>query len=82
MGFSPYSVQMVSTTHCSLKAVSLKMASTVGTVGGTHIPRTGEGMRRLQMPWASSLVNWQSRPLNYLLQHYGIQNTYSKCPIA
>jgi len=39
---------MVSTTQCSFKAVSLKMASTVGTVGKTYIPRTGgEGVRNL-----------------------------------
>lgn len=41
-GFSPYAVQTVSTTAYSLKAESLKMASTVGTVGRMNIPRTGE----------------------------------------
>ena len=38
-----YSVQMVSTTHYYLKAASLKMAPTVGTVGRAYIIRTGEG---------------------------------------
>lgn len=33
MGFSHYRVQMVSTAHCSLKAVFLKTALSVGTVG-------------------------------------------------
>ena len=47
MGFSPYSVQMVSTTHCSLKAVSLKMAPSVGPVGRTQLTRTGKGLGRL-----------------------------------
>ena len=28
-----YTIQMVSTTHCSLKAASLKMTPTEGTVG-------------------------------------------------
>lgn len=37
-----YSVQMASTTHCSLKAVSSNMVPSMGTVGGTYIPRTGE----------------------------------------
>lgn len=32
---------MVSTTHYSLKAVSLKKAPTMGTVGRMYIPRTG-----------------------------------------
>ena len=32
-----YTVQMISTIHCSLKAVSLKMAPTVETVGRTYI---------------------------------------------
>lgn len=36
-----YTVQMASATHCTLKAKSLKLATTVGS--RTHIPRTGEG---------------------------------------
>lgn len=38
-----HTIQMVSTAHCSLKAMSLKMALTVGIVNGTYILRTGEG---------------------------------------
>ena len=34
-------IQMASTTHCTLKAKSLKLATTVGI--RTYIPRTGEG---------------------------------------
>lgn len=37
-----YTVQMVSITHFSLKAASLIMTLTVGTVGGKYIPRTVE----------------------------------------
>ena len=38
-----YAIKMVSTTLHSLKAVSLKVAPTVGTVDRMYIPRTGEG---------------------------------------
>jgi len=38
---------MVSTTLHSLKAVSLKVAPTVGTVERVYMPRTGEGARSL-----------------------------------
>ena len=37
------SAQVVSTTHWSLKAASLKMAPTVGTAGRMCIARTGAG---------------------------------------
>ena len=37
------SVQVVSTTHWSLKAASLKMAPTVGTAGRMCIARAGAG---------------------------------------
>lgn len=37
-----YTVQMVSSTHYSLKPASLKTVPTVGTVGGVYIPRTGK----------------------------------------
>lgn len=46
-----------STTHCSLTAASLKMAPTVGTVNGTYIPRTEEGLRSLHLLRSSSWVN-------------------------
>lgn len=42
-GFSHVCIQMVSTKPCSLKAVSLQMAPTVGTVNRTYIPRMGAG---------------------------------------
>ena len=38
-GFSHITIHMVSTTHYSLKAASLKMAPAVGMVGGMYIPR-------------------------------------------
>ena len=41
---------MVPTAHCSLKAAFLKTAPTVGTVGRTYIPRTGEAVRSLPDP--------------------------------
>ena len=42
-----YTVQMISTPPCSLEAVFLKTAPTVGTVGRTYIPKTGERVRYL-----------------------------------
>ena len=42
-GSVTYTIQVVSTTHCSLKAASLKMGPTVGTVGRVYLPRAGEG---------------------------------------
>ena len=38
---------MVSITHCSLKAASLKMAPTVETMGQKRISRTGEKVGKL-----------------------------------
>lgn len=49
MGAVTYTVQMVSTTHCSLKAPSPKLAPSVGTVGRMSIPRTGEEVRCLRL---------------------------------
>ena len=46
---------MVSTTHCSLKAVSLEPVPTVETMGRRYISRTGEGVRSLPLP-GSNLV--------------------------
>lgn len=42
------------------------------SVKHTYIPRTGIGMRSLQLPRSSLWVNWRSRPLCHLLQqsHY------------
>lgn len=45
-GFSHHiTVQVVSKTHCSLKAAFLKVAHTVGMVGRAYNPRTGERIR-------------------------------------
>ena len=44
-----HSVQMVSTTHCSLKTVSFKTAPTVGMMGNVCIPRIGEGVKSLPL---------------------------------
>lgn len=44
LGSVPCITQMVSNTHGSFKAMSLKMAFTMGTVGRTCISRTGEGV--------------------------------------
>ena len=40
-GFSQYTIQMVLTTHCSFKAMSLKMAPTAGTMGRMYVPTIG-----------------------------------------
>lgn len=57
------------TTHCSHKAASLKTASTVGMLDGTHTPWAREQVRRLQSPWSSWKVNRQSTsPNNHELQ--------------
>ena len=55
MGSETHSVQMVSMTHCSLKAESLKTALAVGTVGTTHILRTEDAVRSLQLSGYSLL---------------------------
>lgn len=44
---------------------TLEMSPSVGIMGKTHIPRTGEGLRSLQLPGSGS---WQPHPLNALLQ--------------
>lgn len=62
-----YSVQTVSTTHCSLKTVSLPMALAVRMVGETYSGDTYRAQgRREELPRArSSLqVNLQSHPLD------------------
>ena len=41
----------------------------VGTMGGTHIPRTEEVVRSLQVSGSSARVNWKSCPLSDLCQH-------------
>lgn len=61
-GFSHVYLQMVSTKLRSLKALSLQMAPTVGTVNRTYIPRTWVGIRSLQLPRAGSQVNQRSHP--------------------
>ena len=66
-GFSQYTIQMVFTTHCSLKAMSLKMAPTMGTAGGTYIQRTGWG-RSCLLLGSSSQVNQRLRSSHDLLQ--------------
>lgn len=49
---------MVSITHCSLKAASLKMAPTVEMMGQKCISRTGERVSKLtaQVPLTGQLV--------------------------
>lgn len=42
-----YTIQMVSITHFSVKAVVLKMTPSVGMEDGTYIPRTGKEIRSL-----------------------------------
>lgn len=50
------------------KAAFLNSALTVAAVGTMYIPRTGAGVRRLQLPKSSSWVNLRSCPLDDLLQ--------------
>ena len=42
-GWVTYLIQMKSTPHCSIKAVSLNTVPAGGTVGPAWVPRTGEG---------------------------------------
>ena len=49
--------------------MSLERAPTVGIMGRMYIPRTEEGVRRLQLPGSSSWVNQWSHPLDGLLQN-------------
>lgn len=46
----------------------LEMAPPVGMVEGTYSPRTGKGMKNLQLPGSCSGVNRWSCPLSDLLQ--------------
>lgn len=57
-----YTVWMVSVPHCSLKAL-LEMTLAVGTVGKTHIPGTGEGVRSLWLPGLCGLIGSHVPPL-------------------
>lgn len=51
-----HTLQTASTAHYSLEAASFEKAPTVGTVSRTYIPRTGMGVRSLQLPESSSRV--------------------------
>lgn len=62
-GLPAFSIQMVSTSNCSLKAVSLKTALAMGMVGRTYIPRTREGGVSLWLSRCSLCVKWKSRSL-------------------
>lgn len=67
-GFSQYTIQMVLTTHCSFKAMSLKMAPTAGTMGRMYVPRTEEWVKNLPLPRFSSgqlvtISSWWSLPM-------------------
>ena len=53
--------------NCSLAAMSLKTAPTVGTVDRVYILWTGEGTRSLGLPEFSSWASGWSQPLNDLL---------------
>ena len=68
-----YTVQMVSMTPYSLKATSLKMVPTVGTVGRAYIPRVEVGVRSLPLP-GDELTGrpavTPSCPLDDLLQQF------------
>lgn len=66
-----HTVQTVSTAYYSLKAMTLKTAPGVGTMGRTSIPRTGEQERSLKLPRFLPRVSQQSCPLNDLLQQLG-----------
>ena len=63
--FSPDSLNITSLSQGYI----LEMTASVGIVGRTYIPRTGDGVRSLQLPGSSSHVNQLSHPLNDLLQH-------------
>ena len=67
-GFSQYTIQMVLTTHCSFKAMSLKMAPTAGTMGRMYVPRTEEWVKNLPLPRFSlgqlvTISSWWSLPM-------------------
>ena len=57
LGSVTYTVQVFSTPLCCLKAVSLDQPLGVGNASRTHVPRTGERGRSLQVPGFSSWVN-------------------------
>ena len=70
LGSVMFTVRMVSATHCSQGRV-LEASCHCGNSeqNRSTVPRTGEGLRGLPLPRASSQVNWQSYPLNDLLRH-------------
>lgn len=62
-----YTVQMVSMTHCSLKAASLKVAPAVWMVGKCSF--WGRGRKSLCLPGSNSWVSPRSSPLDDLLNN-------------
>lgn len=62
-----YSVQMASTTPCSLKAMSLKQLLVLGYLEERTFQGQGWG-RSLRLPGSSSWVSWRPCPFNDLLQ--------------
>ena len=57
-------IQMVTTTLCSLEAVSLKMVPTMGMVSRMYISKAREEVRNFELPVSGLLVNQYLHPLN------------------
>ena len=64
-----YSVQMVSTASYSFSFAFLIISPTMWRVGRMYTPRTGKGVRSLQLPRSSPWANQLSCPLHDFLQH-------------
>lgn len=58
-----YPVQIASTPHLCLKALSLERPPGVKEASGANIPRMGEEVGSLSLPQSCSGVSWQSRLL-------------------
>ena len=78
-----YTIQMASAPHHHLQAMSLEQCLGAQKSSGTHIPRTGEGLRSLQGPRSSSQVNPQSHLFSdvpqVMMQLTDLISEYEEC---
>lgn len=61
--------------HCTdgLNTTSLGQLLETEKSGRIYIPRTGEGLKNLRLPGASSRVNWQTYPLEDLPSNHTLE---------
>jgi len=76
LGSVTYTVQVFSTSHRCLKAVTLEEPLGAGRARRTHIPRTGDGARSVLLLGSSSQFSRQFRLSCDLLQHLSVNSYY------